>query len=45
MTLSEERTLDVIDETLFCEGEREDLIFDKARAFGQFLEISYHTEK
>lgn len=30
---------------LFCEGERKYLVFDKARTFGQFLEISYHTDK
>ena len=30
---------------LFCEGEKEDLVFDKARTFGQFLEVSYHTSK
>ncbi len=30
---------------LFCEGEREDLIFDKATTYGQFIELSYHTEK
>lgn len=29
---------------LFCESEREDLVFDKARTFGQFLEVSYHTD-
>ena len=30
---------------LFCEGERTDLVFDKARTFGQFLEVSYHTDQ
>ncbi len=30
---------------LFCESERNDLVFDKARTFGQFLEVSYHTDK
>jgi len=30
---------------LFCEGERENLIFDRVRTFGQFVEISYHTDK
>jgi len=30
---------------LFCEGERKDLVFDKARTFGQFLEVRYHAGK
>lgn len=30
---------------LFCEGERENLVFDKARTFGQFVEVSYHKGK
>ena len=30
---------------LFCKGERNDLVFDQARTFGQFLEVSYHTRK
>lgn len=30
---------------LFCEGQRKELVFDKVRTFGQFLEVSYHTEK
>ena len=30
---------------LFCGSERNDLVFDKARTFGQFLEVSYHTDK
>lgn len=30
---------------LFCEGERKDLVFDNVRTFGQFVEVSYHTEK
>lgn len=30
---------------LFCEGERENLVFDGARTFGQFLEVSYHARK
>ena len=29
---------------LFCEGERENLVFDKVRTFGQFIEVSYHSE-
>lgn len=28
---------------LFCEGEQANLVFEKARSFGQFIEISYHT--
>ena len=30
---------------LFCDGERENLIFDGVRTFGQFVEISYHADK
>ena len=30
---------------LFCEGEREALVLDKVRTFGQFVEVSYHTDK
>ena len=30
---------------LFCKGEKEDLVFDKVRTFGQFVEVSYHTDK
>lgn len=30
---------------LFREGERENLVFDGARTFGQFIELSYHTKR
>ena len=30
---------------LFCEGERANLVFDRSRVFGQFLEASYHVQK
>ena len=30
---------------LFREGEKEDLIFDQVRTFGQFVEITYHTDR
>ena len=30
---------------LFCEGERKDLVFEKARIYGQFVEVTYRTDK
>lgn len=30
---------------LFCEGEKENLVLDKVRTFGQFLEVSYHKDE
>ena len=30
---------------LFCAGEKETLVFDRARVFGQFTEISYHRAR
>lgn len=30
---------------LFYEGEKENLIFDKVRTSGQFVEVSYHVKK
>lgn len=30
---------------LFCEREKENLVFDKVRTFGQFVEVSYHVNK
>jgi len=30
---------------LFCEGERKDLVFEKVRIYGQFVEVTYRTDK